>query len=191
MEREESTTKIEIEDTTMDKRIKKLIRSKESRVIATNTIETKSKQEKEIKELKQLLTGAREVILNLEDECGELHKKAEFYEDMSENLVTENENMIVKMKQISEQTQKLHDHIGLQKWKLNNYTVKYDCEICGELLIKKNEIEEHKEIHEEAMQFDVNVNVNVTRQTNLQEKTESIKARYNCDTCGELFFKEN
>ena len=73
---------------------------------------------------------------------------------MSENLVTENENMIVKMKQISEQKEKLHDQIGIQKWKLNNYTGKYDCETCGELLIKENEIEEHRVIHEEAMQFE-------------------------------------
>ena len=67
-DKEESTTKTEIEDITMNEIIKKLLRLKEGKDTSINTEETKSNQEKEIKELHQLLTGAREVILNIEDE---------------------------------------------------------------------------------------------------------------------------
>ena len=67
--------------------------------------------------------------------------------------------------------------------KLNNYTVKYDCETCGELLIKENEIEEHNIIHKETMQFEEAGNTKVTK--------EPTRVNYDCELCGELFFTEN
>ena len=59
------------------------------------------------------------------------------------------------------------------------------------MLIKENEIEEHKVIHEEAIQFEEAENINVTVRNNPQEKLEPKKAKYNCDICGEILFKEN
>ena len=189
----------EYEDTIMDDRIKRLLRPKESKNISTNTEDQKHNLETELKKVKQLLTGATEVISNLEAECEDHHKKAEFYKDMSENLVTENEAMILKIKQMSDQKQKLQSLVELQKWKLNNYTVKYNCEECGDIIIKENEIDEHKVIHMEKMQFeeaeitnDNDINKpHASKQHIQQENFEHTRVKYDCDTCGELFFTES
>ena len=177
----ESDTDTGVISKSMDKRIKKLIRPKESTNVSTNTDSPKTNQEKELEGLKQVLYGAREVISNLENECDERNQKAEFYEEMSENLVKENENMISKIKQISEEKQNLQILIEMQKWKLNNYTVKYNCEDCGELIIKENEIEEHKTIHRETMQFEeaeITNDIVMNAQPNPQEKSQPNRLKY-------------
>ena len=133
-------------------------------------------------------------ISNLEIECDERNQKAEFYEEMSEHLVKENENMMSKIKQLSEEKQKLQILIEMQKWKLNNYTVKYNCEDCGELMIKENEIEEHKTIHRETMQFEeaeITNDIVMNTQPNPQEKSQPKRVKYDCETCGKLFFMES
>ena len=200
------------EDLNADEIFKKLLRLKESKDTSTNTDEVTNNQEKEINELKHVLTGATEVISNLETECEELHKKSEFYEEISENLVTENESMLLKITEIEFEKQKMQDLIDLQTWKLNNFTVKYDCETCGEMLIREMQIEEHQLMHENAMQFeeaeDIG-NIVSNKQSGLdkstpQEKPDQMKSEQKrpkqkkkheniiyCETCGKQFMDKS
>ena len=62
-EQKESDTDTGVRSKSMDERIKKLIRPKESKNISTNTDNPKTNQEKELEGLKQMMYGAREVNL--------------------------------------------------------------------------------------------------------------------------------
>ena len=102
--------------------------------------------------------------------------------------------MISKIKQISEEKQKLQIIIEMQKRKPNNYTVKYTCDNCGEIIIKENKIEEHITIHRDTMQFEeaeITSDIIMNKQPNPQEKSQSKRVKYDCETCGQLFFTES
>ena len=59
--------------------------------------------QKEIDYLKRLLTASEEVISTLENKNDHLNSKSEFYEEVAESLVTENESLLLKIQQIKEQ----------------------------------------------------------------------------------------
>ena len=99
---EEDKIQVEEEDTTFDeedlnKRMELLKRP------AANKEELNTKLTKEIDNLERLLTASGEVIANLENENNQLHAKAEFYEEVAEGIVIENESLILKIQQQKEE----------------------------------------------------------------------------------------
>ena len=60
-------------------------------------------KEKEMENLKQLLTASGEVIATLEEENNHLNAKSDFYEEVAEGLVIENETLLLKLQHIEEQ----------------------------------------------------------------------------------------
>ena len=78
----------------MEKRIKKLRRPQ------TKRKEPKTQSDKEMENLKRLLTASGEVIATLEDENNHLNGKA--YKEVAEGLVVENESLLLKIKQMEE-----------------------------------------------------------------------------------------
>ena len=80
--------------------------------IKNSNIEIIAIQKKEIDNLNRLLTASGEVIANLENENNNLNSKSEFYEEVAEGLVIENESQLLKLQQLVEQTQENNSSQG-------------------------------------------------------------------------------
>ena len=85
----------------LEARIEVLRRPRANTDDLSTTMVTKHKQE--IDNLERLLTASGEVIANLETENNQLHAKAEFYEEVAEGLVVENESLLLKLQQKEEE----------------------------------------------------------------------------------------
>ena len=97
---EEETT---LEDDDLEQRIEN-IRRPRPKTMEPNPLLDK---DKEINNLKRLLAASGEVIATLEDENNHLNAKAEFYEEVAEGLVIENESLLLRLKHKEElKTQK-------------------------------------------------------------------------------------
>ena len=92
---EEKDTSFDEED--LDKRMEMLRRP------TANIEELNKKLQRQIDNLQRLLTASAEAIDNLENENNQIHSKAEFYLEVAEGLVTENENLLLKIQQQQEE----------------------------------------------------------------------------------------
>ena len=88
---EEETT---LEDEDLEQRIENIRRPRPKTMEPNPLLE----KDKEINNLKRLLAASGEVIATLEDENNHLNAKAEFYEEVAEGLVIENESLLLRLK---------------------------------------------------------------------------------------------
>ena len=127
-----------LEEEDLEKRIVKLKRPIQK---GQEPILPQNKQ-KEIENLNRLLIASGEVIATLEGENNNLNSKAEFYEEVAESLVIENESLFLKIQQIEEQKIKQKNkHVSF------NIEPEQDAYIVeeGEDHVEEEEIEEEKE----------------------------------------------
>ena len=89
----------ELEEEELEKRIENIRRPRPKK----KEPELQADNKKEIDNLKRLLSASGEVIATLEDENNHLNTKAEFYEEVAEGLVIENESLLLRLQQKEEQ----------------------------------------------------------------------------------------
>ena len=97
-----------------EERFKKLLRPKETTHKSSNTEGKFEEIVQENESLKQMLISSSDVIVNLEKEKEDLEKKANFYEDMVENMVAENEQMMLTIVDLKEKNANLDHILGMK-----------------------------------------------------------------------------
>ena len=132
-------------------------------------------QKKEIDNLNTLLTASGEVIANLEDENNHLNAKAEFYEEVAESLVTENESLLLKLQQLEEQ--RTHD-IKMPSGKRVSFNL--DLEQEGEEE-EEDEAEGEEDLdREEIRKEDENIEAEAANETGFRKQSRKVT----CIVCG-------